>query len=194
MGGIGSGNWSRWDTKPRVERCHSLATSLLVRKGVIEPGAWRSSMVTWSNSITGEQVSAIGIDTVAYDDGTGLVRLRYTLTGSDGQREPLDYPVRLVTTRPHLGGVRWWFICPLVQNGVPCGRRVAKLYRRGRYFGCRACHGLAYRSSQEAHQAERNRRMLGKILARHRMSLPRLVESASSLSSSEFLYLVRALD
>ena len=25
----------------------------------------------------------------------------------------------------------------------------------GRYFGCRECHGLAYRSSQEAHQEER---------------------------------------
>jgi hypothetical protein len=194
MGGPGSGRWVQSDTKPTVERCHSIATTLLVRKGVIEPGAWRSSTVTWSNSVTGEQVSAIGIDAIAYQDGTGLVRLRYTLTGYDGQSGPLDYPVRLVTTRPHLGGVRWWFICPLVKNGVPCGRRVAKLYRRGRYFGCRACHGLAYRSSQEAHQAERNERMLARIMERHRMSLPGLVQSASSLSSGELLYLVRALD
>jgi hypothetical protein len=194
MGGFGSGSWGRSDTKPTVEQCHSLAMTLLVRRGAIEPGAWWSGTVTWSNSVTGEQVSAIGVEASAGHDGTGSVRLRYTLTGPDGLAEPLDYPVRLVTTQPHLGGVRWWFICPLVQNGVPCGRRVAKLYRRGRYFGCRACHGLAYRSSQEAHKDERNERMLGRIMVKHRMGLPGLVRSASSLSSNELLYLVRALD
>jgi hypothetical protein len=182
------------DTKPTVERCHSIAATQWAHAGVIRPGVRWSGTVTWRNSVTDEVLSAIGVEASAGHDGTGSVRLRYTLTGPDGLGEPLDYLVRLVTTRPHLGGLRWWFICPLINNGVPCGRRVAKLYRRGLYFGCRACHGLAYRSSQEAHQAERNERMLGQILARHRMSLPGLVRYASSLSSSEFLYLVRALD
>ena len=32
-----------------------------------------------------------------------------------------------------------------------CNRRVAKLYLPpgGRYFGCRLCHGLTYKSAQE---------------------------------------------
>src|SRR5262249_51545398 len=62
----------------------------------------------------------------------------------------LDYSVRLVTTPCHLGGVRWWFICPLSRNGVGCGRRVRKLYLCGKYFGCRHCHNLTYRSCQES--------------------------------------------
>jgi hypothetical protein len=148
----------------------------------------------WRDQDTDEVLSAVGVKVTAHHDGTGLVRLKYTLTQSDGQKETLDYPVRLMSTRPHFGGLRWWFICPLIKNGVSCGRRVAKLYQRGRYFGCRVCHDLAYRSSQEAHQAERNERMLGKIDAMHGMSLRRLLANVSRLSSSELLYLARVLD
>ena len=38
----------------------------------------------------------------------------------------------------------------LVRNNVACGRRVRKLYLSGRYFGCRHCHNLTYRSRQES--------------------------------------------
>ena len=58
--------------------------------------------------------------------------------------------IRLVTTPCHLGGVRWWFVCPLAAGGRACGRRVRKLYLCGRYFGCRTCHRLTYRTSQES--------------------------------------------
>ena len=56
----------------------------------------------------------------------------------------------LTTTRPHFGGRRWWFQCPLVVNGVPCRRRCRILYKPygSRYFGCRHCHRLTYRSRQ----------------------------------------------
>ena len=66
-------------------------------------------------------------------------------------------PVELQATYPNLGGRRWWFTSPMIVGGVTCGRRVGKLYfpHGARYFGCRHCHGLAYRSSQEAHQWER---------------------------------------
>ncbi len=49
------------------------------------------------------------------------------------------------------GGVRWWFICPLIKNSTPCRRRVGKLYipPRYKYFGCRHCYELSYRSRQE---------------------------------------------
>jgi hypothetical protein len=39
-----------------------------------------------------------------------------------------------------------------VLEGVSCGRRVAKLYLKGRYFLCQHCHNLAYLSQQEAHR------------------------------------------
>jgi hypothetical protein len=68
-------------------------------------------------------------------------------------REPAaDFgPVRIATTRPRFGGLRWWFICPLIVNGRRCNRRVGKLYLppAARYFGCRHCHDLTYTSCQE---------------------------------------------
>ena len=41
------------------------------------------------------------------------------------RREPAEaqsYKVAMVSTHPHLGGLRWWFLCPQTE------RRVAKLY------------------------------------------------------------------
>ena len=34
-------------------------------------------------------------------------------------------------------------------NGIPCGRRVAKLHGSGRYFLCRHCYRLAHASQSE---------------------------------------------
>jgi len=86
-----------------------------------------------------------------------------TLYYHRGDEEDIRLPIRLQATRPALGGRRWWFTCPLIADGVPCCRRVGKLYLPpgGRYFGCRHCHRLAYRSLQEAHQTERAFAVLG---------------------------------
>lgn len=48
------------------------------------------------------------------------------------------------TTVPHLGGLRYWFICPY------CNRRVGTLYRPrfAVYFKCRHCYNLTYKSTQ----------------------------------------------
>ena len=53
--------------------------------------------------------------------------------------------VELTMTRPHLGGRRWWFICPY------CRRRVRKLYAvvKDRSFACRVCRALVYRSQYQ---------------------------------------------
>ena len=50
--------------------------------------------------------------------------------------------IGLVTTKPHFGGVRYWFVCPNY------GRRAGKLYatEEVREFACRRCWGLVYRS------------------------------------------------
>jgi hypothetical protein len=194
VGGLGSGRWIQWDTKPQVERCHSLEATRFAHWGIIEPGSRWSGSISWRDRDTDEVRSAIAVEAAAHEDGTGLVRLNYTLTRSDGEPEPLDYTVQLVCIRRHFGGRQWYFLCPLARNGVPCGRRVAKLYRRDRYFGCRACHGLAYRSSQEAHQAERNERMLGRIARMHGIGPRRLLHDASLLTSNELLYVIRTLE
>ena len=71
--------------------------------------------------------------------------------------EDIRIPIRLQATRPGFGGRRWWLTCPLMVAGIACNRRIGKLYLPpgARYFGCRQCHDLTYRSSQEAHQTER---------------------------------------
>jgi hypothetical protein len=45
----------------------------------------------------------------------------------------------------------------LIVGDVACNRRAGKLYlpSGARYFGCRKCHDLTYKSCQEAHQLER---------------------------------------
>ena len=66
----------------------------------------------------------------------------------------LNSRIILTYTRPNYGGVRWWFLCPILKNGLACNRRTGRLYlpRREKYFGCRQCHNLTYASSQENHR------------------------------------------
>ena len=44
----------------------------------------------------------------ASDPDNAWLRLYYRVNG-----QPVDYKVRLVTTKPNYGGLRWWFICPI---------------------------------------------------------------------------------
>src|SRR5690349_1105274 len=54
-------------------------------------------------------------------------------------------PITLLSKPQHFGGVRWHFFCPRW-----CKRWVRRLYFfPGKWFGCRTCHKLSYRSVQE---------------------------------------------
>ncbi|HVS38779.1 MAG TPA: hypothetical protein VMS17_24700 [Gemmataceae bacterium] len=91
--------------------------------------------------------------------------------GAKGEPQSADYHVRLATTRPRFGGLRWWFICPLAANAQPCNRRVGKLYlpSQQRYFGCRRCYDLTYASVQQHDKRvdalRRNPALIERILA-----------------------------
>src|SRR5262249_40379452 len=88
----------------------------------------------------------------------GELRLAiYEENGQFPNGESISIPVRLATTATQCGGRRWWFVCPLTVRGIACNRRAGKLYLPpgAKYFGCRKCHDLTYRSCQEAHQTER---------------------------------------
>ena len=61
----------------------------------------------------------------------------------------LDYTVNLTKTKCNMGGFRYWFRCPLLQdNEKVCKRRIRVLYQPpGQdYFGCRHCYNLTYES------------------------------------------------
>jgi hypothetical protein len=150
MGGPGSGSSYHWwrDTKTVVEDCLSLDTNRWTRDGILKPGQWQSGTWTWTYP-SGNQFT-VNYEVGAEDPESAGVRLFYCT-----QEQSLDYRVRLATTRPKFGGYRWWFVCPLIVNGVECNRRVRKLYLpppSARYFGCRHCHGLTYTSCQESHK------------------------------------------
>ena len=147
MGGLGSGKWYRWQRrKSTVEE--SLSLSMRDLRGRIEPLSCGTFTWSW---VSGDK-SSIGYSFI-WDDGQPAFNLHYRWNVTD----IVAIPIRLQSTNTQFGGQRRWFTCPLVMGGVACNRRVGKLYLPpgARYFGCRKCHSLTYRSSQEAHQAER---------------------------------------
>lgn len=145
MGGTWSGQ--RSSKKPVVEGRLAIDTADLRRMNPLVPGVTnRAGLLSWGSGTDREPAPSVGY-AITVGDNTGSFRLSY---GVGQPREPVEYAVPLVATGCHLGGVRWWFICPLARDGVGCGRRVRKVYLRGKYFGCRHCHGLTYQSRQES--------------------------------------------
>ncbi len=144
MGGFGSGRWQR--RKSTVEESLSLAMRDL--GGPVHSHS-SGGVVTWKWS-SGDK-SSIGY-VVSWGDAP-KVTLDYRWNDAD----VVHLPIRLQATPTQFGGQRQWFTCPLVIGGVACNRRVGKIYLPpgAKYFGCRNCHSLTYRSSQEAHRAER---------------------------------------
>jgi hypothetical protein len=136
-----------WSKKDTVEDGTKLSISKLKEFGLLEGCC--SSTLTWTRSLSGHK-SSVGI--VVDVLGEPYVKLNYTITDRDsGEKTDYDYKVSLTTTPCHFGGVRYWFICPLVRNGAPCGRRVGTLFLSsgGKYFGCRHCDDLSYESRNE---------------------------------------------
>lgn len=156
MGGMGSGNWYRWEEKKSTVE-ESSGVAMRDFRGRIFDGA--AGTITWTYG-RGDAASG-GKSSVGWfvtfggcENSTGpTITFHYRWRDSEDVR----IPVRLQTTPTQFGGERWWFTCPLIVGGVACNRRAGKLYLPpgAKYFGCRTCHGLTYRSCQEAHQAER---------------------------------------
>lgn len=133
MGGFGSGRKFGADC---TEDYNSIDIRRWQREGYLTPGRY----LDWQWLRNGEKVAAIGVKVE-----TGQLRLIYSYRRNCDEWESLDYPVRLQTTPCNYGGERYWFTCPA--DG--CGRRVAVLFLGGKYFACRYCYQLAYRSQRE---------------------------------------------
>ncbi len=78
-----------------------------------------------------------------------------------GEPLEIDDKIRLTTSRPPFGGLRWWFVCPRL-NG-----KVRKLYLPpgGRHFWSRRAYRLAYDAQRET-ATDRAYRGRAKIKAR----------------------------
>jgi hypothetical protein len=161
MGGLGSTRWGGHVPKTTVEECLTLSMGAVADcEGFRDRVPW-SGKVTWTNVRTGEETATIGTVFRPLGDGDkwdGRLRLKYTITrsqfGGEDEKTDVEQGINLETTPCNFGGERWWFRCPLVKNGQPCGRRCFKLYcPPGQdYFGCRECYDLTYESAQTAHE------------------------------------------
>jgi hypothetical protein len=146
---LGSGSYYRFGSRDRVEDYLSLDVRRWWRDGWLESGTDFS--ITWERRY--REDSSIGVRVLG-DSGAEsacAVELSYS-RGPEGRKEDISYALPLSWTACNFGGSRPWFVCPGVVNGVSCSRRMAKLYLKGRYFLCRACHDLAYSSQQEGHR------------------------------------------
>ena len=136
------------------------------------PGAFRSG--TWLWSYPGEPPHAhIGYVADLQDPDNASLRLIYTVNSRS-----MNYTVKLVTTVPHYGGRRWWFLCPLaVENGKP-PLRVSKLHLPpgGRYFASRQIYSLTYRSCQQSGQYRGLYRLLAARLGTDARTIRRVLK------------------
>lgn len=153
MGGYGSG-WTG-SRKTTVEECRKLDAGRMQKEKVFPEDGQRFGSWVWSNADTGEELSRIGyhVCTMPEMKKAPFLRLIYTLTASG---EQLDYLVRLTKTPLPWGGVRWGFRCPC------CGRSCRKLYFPPgdcKYYACRQCYRLTYKSTQDAHKLDRGFRV-----------------------------------
>jgi len=145
------GRWA-YATRRTVESCNSISTFWLNKNGYFDY-LTESGGLKWTVK-SGKEVGSVGF-MVSTADENSHIRFQYTHTNCDTREKiDLDYEVPLVSTPCNYGGKRWWFVCC-------CGTRVAKLYLVTKYFACRDCYNLTYRSSRQSHQFDTVYRMLG---------------------------------
>ena len=138
-----------WNKKDVAEDCRSISVAFL-RKHDYFCG-YKSGGMTWTRN--NQEVASIGITVSTMDDDGEYIQFRYTTTdGSTGEKAEYDYKVPLTTTPCHFGGVRYWFICPLISHGKRCGRRAGTLYKvpGASHYGCRHCYHLTYESRNDS--------------------------------------------
>jgi hypothetical protein len=139
MGGFGSG---RGGGGPTVESALRLDIDDMMQWGGIRALARLAGEMRFN--FYGDQIE-VKFESRMCDPWNSWLRLRYSMTEySTGEELEIDDQIYLAATRPHFGGLRWWFVCPHLN------RRVRKLYlpRGGRHFWSRRAYELAYASQR----------------------------------------------
>lgn len=144
MGGSGSGR--PYETV-KLDQGLKLKIDWLMRNNFIEKGLWRAGTLSWSCVHTREPSSKISYQANLIDADDLWIRLIYTNTNYLGERRDIDYKIRIVTTQPHYGGHRYWFLCP--HTGKRCGVLYSMAGRP--YFTSRHAHKLKYQSQSRSH-------------------------------------------
>jgi hypothetical protein len=139
-----------WTTRLTVEHCLAFDASWLRRGGAFKRSQIQTGAFQWSGSF-GSIMAALGywVGRSKSEGWVVLIDPELAARYPAAVRVP-ECIIRLTPTRPNLGGLRFWFRCPIRRNGKECGRRVRKLYLPpgAKIFGCRCCYNLTYRSAQ----------------------------------------------
>jgi hypothetical protein len=148
MGGYGSG---RSSGQPTVESAFRIDIDVLISK-LRRCGMMRRGRIPPLGISAGCVMRFSGCDVECeahideHEPWNSWVRLKCRMTDY-WTDEPLeiDDKIRLTTSRPPFGGLRWWFVCPRLN------RKVRKLYLPlgSRHFWSRCAYGLAYASQRE---------------------------------------------
>ena len=146
MGGPGSGRWPvDYTRRSIVESCVDLSITDMTRKGVLLRQIEIGGSLDWTDKETQKVDFTIKFQVIWHSADGALLRLAYKLPDT---AEMVRYSIQVASTQPHWGGARFWFLCPISGTEGPCGRRAGKLYLppQCKYFGCRLCYQLSYRS------------------------------------------------
>ena len=136
--------------KETTEDVHSIKMSFLRKHHDFQSGRnCYDRRLTWyrNDSETGR----ISYDLV-FNDGYPEMIFDYKVRGwNENDWTDMKYSVRLDSVPCHIGGRRFYFLCPYLKNNQfnqVCGKRVAVLYSQNRYFCCRECANLTYEACQ----------------------------------------------
>lgn len=134
-------------SKLQVEKCREISIFKLKEWGYLENEWNQHGGIKWTDERGDENKISFYIDLC---DKNGMyIELNYKTKGYwEKEWTDIKYKIPIVTTPCNYGGKRYWFICPIHNNGKYCGKRVAKLYKGGNcnYFACRHCYDLTYQS------------------------------------------------
>ena len=116
----------------------------------------RDGVVRWCCG--DQEIGAIRYEINLWSAQRGSLWLHYSANGT-----PIQLVVSMTTTTIHLGGRRWWFVCPVT------GTRVGKLYLPvgATDFAGRKAHNLTYTSCRESGREKRLWRRIDKRLGRN---------------------------
>ena len=138
--------------KLTVEECACLSTVELHRSGVFLAGFGTDFNCRWqrANSLSDNTAGCKVVEMPGI--AMGLLMSYEVSHGRLLSKRSMEYVIGVITSRCHYGGRRYWLRCPVLRNGIPCGRRALKLYLvpGSTIFTCRQCSGLTHRSCQEA--------------------------------------------
>jgi hypothetical protein len=132
MGGIGSGKYSKYKSKPTT--ASYVAIDLRKVGKLVTLDHVCGFTLEWKkNDVVKNSVDCI------FENN--ILELYYSVSGSCKESGIIER-IRLTSTPCHFGGERKWLICP------GCNKKVLILYGVSR-FRCRKCHGLYHPSSNE---------------------------------------------